>query len=205
MVYQILLEKLKSLGRLHWVQQECETLLDADLYHTVPNQAYNRIKRGKSLAPEAQQRLRALATWREQTAQKHDKPREWIVRDAALCDIAISNPEDFEALTNIKRLTTGVRRRWGQSLIDVLKFCPTDPSTVIWKARQSLSPSQESLTKQLMALIRQSAEQNKLAPSLLGTKRDVEKLIWGDRMSPLTKGWRRELVGEKILSLLEQG
>lgn len=203
-LYQILLEKLKALGRLQWVEQECEALLDTDLYHTVPNQAYSRLKRGQTLCPEAQQRLRALATWREQTAQKHDRPREWIVRSAVLYEIATNNPTDLETLSNIKGMTTAMRRRWGQSLLDVLQSCPTDSSTVIWQARKTMSSDQASLAKRLMGLIRQCAERHNLTASLLGTKGDVEKLILGDQASPLVTGWRRELVGDEMLGLLKQ-
>src|SRR5690606_20487151 len=64
------------------------------------------------------------------------------------------------------------------------------------------------LVEILQALIRSIAEKESIAPTLLATTTDLQMLVNHRRRVatldiPVLKGWRRELVGEKLLALLE--
>ena len=47
-----------------------------------------------------------------------------------------------------------------------------------------------------------SGEQNDLNPAVLATRKQLEKLVLGDRDSAVTQGWRKKLAGEQLVEFL---
>ena len=120
-LYQHLSDKLAELDRLEWLQQECATLADLKLYSNDPEVAYQRIKHTGNLTSSALTRLKSLAAWRERQARTSNLPRHWILRDAALVELAGANPQEIEQLQTIKSLTPKNISRWGKMLLELLK------------------------------------------------------------------------------------
>ena len=54
------------------------------------------------------------------------------------------------------------------------------------------------LQKKLQAI----AEELKLQPEVLATRRDLMSLLRGERALPVLSGWRREVIGEPLLATL---
>src|SRR5690606_35613552 len=90
-VYRSLSEELAETNRTQWVFEEEEILRDPATYNIPYEDVWKRIKmRGptaKNLAV-----LQALAAWREESAQKKDLPRNWIMRDEVLATLAQQMP-----------------------------------------------------------------------------------------------------------------
>ena len=42
-----------------------------------------------------------------------------------------------------------------------------------------------------------------IKPSLLATRAELKRLVCGQRDLPVLKGWRREVVGESLLGMLD--
>jgi len=53
-----------------------------------------------------------------------------------------------------------------------------------------------------MQLVRAEADALGVGAELLATRRDVEALAQGSRDNALTRGWRRAVIGEKLLAVL---
>jgi ribonuclease D len=53
-----------------------------------------------------------------------------------------------------------------------------------------------------METVRTVAQENELAPAVLATRRDVEKLVRGADPASVLRGWRAELLGAKLSALL---
>src|SRR5271168_330304 len=85
-------ERLRALGREHWVREDCEGLEDRELYEPDPSLAWVRLRGVAQLAPAPRARAKALAIWREKLARERDLPRAWILSDAAIFSIAQANP-----------------------------------------------------------------------------------------------------------------
>lgn len=85
-------ERLADLGRLDWLAEDCARLLAerpvADLIAVL-----RRMRAVASLSPAAQRAALALVTWREQVAQRANRPRRWIVADDVLVAVAAALPE----------------------------------------------------------------------------------------------------------------
>jgi ribonuclease D len=55
----------------------------------------------------------------------------------------------------------------------------------------------------LMAVVRLRAAQNEVSPASLAARKDLEKLILGERDVSVLEGWRRPMAGEDLLAMLE--
>jgi ribonuclease D len=77
--YPRLVARLESMGRLEWVHEECQGLLDPELYRSDPAQAWNRLGGIDRLSPTQLSGAQALAEWRESQAQARNLPRGWLV------------------------------------------------------------------------------------------------------------------------------
>ena len=83
-----LIERLERSGRLDWALQDSRDLLDVALYQTDPGAAIQRLKGARNLRGRARAAAAALAAWREQQAIRSNRPRQWIIRDSVLVDLA---------------------------------------------------------------------------------------------------------------------
>ena len=90
-IYERLARRLEKTGRAGWVVEEMAVLNDPEIYEQRPEIAWRRIKSrstdGRFLAV-----LRAVAAWREREAQTRDLPRNRVLRDEALLEIASRAP-----------------------------------------------------------------------------------------------------------------
>ncbi|MCK7583639.1 MAG: HRDC domain-containing protein [Chromatiales bacterium] len=111
--YEQVREQLLVRGRLAWAQAESTALTDPALYAADPDEAWRRLRGGVDLTAPQQQVLRALAGWRERTAQERDRPRSWILRDEVLFELARRLPQTAQALVAIPGLEERTRTRHG--------------------------------------------------------------------------------------------
>ena len=203
-VYRTLAAQLEQKGRLPWLREECEALTDPALYRNDPDKAYLRLGSGQLLAPDAQPRLKALAAWRERTAQTRDRPRGWIAPDAALLEIARAAPVTLEALGRVPHVTAAVVQTHGREILHVVQAAAGAPPERLWPLPQPPTAAEQDLAQALLARVKAAARAHGVNPGIIATRRSVLTLIRG-RTGPLVSGWRRALVGEELLALVEAG
>ena len=108
-IYLHLKAELEREERAGWLDEEMATLTEPDTYEANPEQAWRRlklrVKNRKGLAV-----LIELAAWRERAAQAQDVPRNRILRDEALYDIANQAPTNPEQLSELRTLSEGFSR-----------------------------------------------------------------------------------------------
>jgi len=200
-VYLCLAQKLDSLGRTDWLAEECATLTEPALYRNDPREAFRRLKQGHHLAPAGQTVLRELAAWRELAAQQHNLPRGWVASDAALVETALTAPPTVEALGRVAGMGGAPSRKWGDDILEAIRRGQASTPEQLWLEPQRLDRQQQDLYERLQARARAIAEQMTISATLLASRRELLKLIAGDRSSALARGWRRALIGEEILQL----
>ena len=201
-VYEVLHEQLAQRGRLAWVEEDFQRLTQASLYRNDPAEAWRRLRGGGDLAPASQQVLCALAEWREREAQARNLPRAWVLRDDVLFELARHLPETAQGLASIRGLEDSARRRHGESILASIASARQAEAVERWPRLLPLTPAQNALAKQLMSQIRELAQQLALAPAVVATRRDVEKLVRGAEPAQLFHGWRAELVSPVLTTLL---
>jgi ribonuclease D len=202
-IYHQLTAKLNELGRSDWVSEECTRLTEPGLYANDPDYAYERIKKGRTLFPANQQVLRALAGWREHTAKTRNLPRSWVLRDATLLELAATQPTSREQLKNIKGIGAATLRKWGDDMLKTIADGQTMAPSSQWHKPIPLTRAQIELSRRMLALVKSCADEQGISPALLATRKDVQALIRGERNIALLTGWRRQVVGETLLKVLE--
>ena len=198
-----LCEELDKQGRMQWVQEECEALTHPDLYDDAPDNAYQRITNGHKMDPVSQGILKKLATWREQTSQSRDLPRNWVIRDAGLAEISRARPGSIGDLAELEGLPSSFVRRYGTAVVDLVQAVVNETChPVIWGSSSPLDPGQRAQLKKMINHLRQISEETGISMGLLGSRQEVESLLRGKRDVSLLKGWRGRLVGTELAAML---
>jgi ribonuclease D len=196
---------LLAKGRAEWVAEEAATYENPALYRTDPTLAWRRLKGLNRLRPVEQSAARALADWRERRAIEADKPRGWILTDEALYALATRDPVSIAVLESVPTLPPSVIRKRGEELLELLRAARADESGVPLVAPKRPEPEQMALASRLLQIVRDVSAELGLSAEVLATRRDVEAIAFGSGApedSPLMRGWRRDVVGQKLLAAL---
>jgi ribonuclease D len=195
---------LQEKDRGHWHAEECAALEDPALYRTEPASAWRRLKGLGRLHPAEQAVARALAGWREQRAVASDKPRGWILSDEALYALATAAPATVEELEQVRALPPATVRKRGDELLELVRTArDSDGHGEPTPVPQRPTPEQMRRIGALQQRVRDVAAGLGISPEVLATRRDVEGMVLGSpEQSPLLGGWRREVIGLRLLELL---
>jgi ribonuclease D len=196
--------RLSDQGRLDWAVEDSRQLCDISLYKPNPSNAWQRIKSIPFLPAAEQARARALAAWREERALKANKPRQWIITDKALLQLAANNPASENAMLHVEDLPPPVVRKHGIKLLEILmKTNDALAAGELDLTQQIPDRSAENmLSKKLMKLVRAKAEEVGVAAEVLASKRDISALIRNEQSSRITNGWRYDVIGKELLAAL---
>ncbi len=203
-VYLHLKAEIESADRSDWLNEEMQVLTDPNTYAQHPEEAWRRlklrVKNRKSLAV-----LMELAAWRERMAQGQNVPRSRILRDESLYDIANQAPTTPEQMSQLRTLSEGFSRsQRAKDIVEAVKRgLDRDPKTVPAIARgQQLSAESTALIDLLRVLLKASAARHRVAPRLIASADDLEKIaLEAEPNVAALKGWRRRLFGEDALRL----
>jgi ribonuclease D len=203
-LYPIILQRLTKLGRDSWLEEDFAALTDPSGYAKSEDMAWQRVSGHGRLKPRQLVALQRLATWREQQARQRNKPRKWILSDDILLTLARHLPSDHAKLAKVRGLPERLLNQSGQEIIAAINAALTlaDDALPTVSQKQRLTPEQECLADTLMAYLRLLAQQNQISPASLGTRKEIEKLVRGNRDIPLLHGWRGHLAGNPLLNLI---
>lgn len=203
-IYDALSKDLAKSGRTSWVEEEIAALKDPNLYRLDPKDAWKRLK-PRTSSKKFLALLAAIAEWREREAQTRDVPRNRVIKDEALLEIAAHPPADGAALEQIRAVPRGFgTSRQGKALLDAITegrsavppegFTPPPP-------RRKHEPSQSAVDL-LKTLLRLRAETARVAPRLIANADDIEHLAaFEDEGIAALSGWREEVFGNDARAL----
>lgn len=203
-VYTKLQEKLRASGRQDWVAEEMEFLTSPSTYRIDPVEVWRRFK-WRADKPRLRALLRELAGWRELEAQRLNVPRNRVVRDEALLEIAYHAPANTQELGRTRGLSSGFAdSRQGAEILSAvaraqelpIEQCPTG------EARRVLPNGIGPVMDLLKVLLKQISEEHGVATKLIANVDDLEDIAADDDAHvKAMHGWRRELFGEQALAL----
>ncbi|HEY2660781.1 MAG TPA: ribonuclease D [Caulobacteraceae bacterium] len=204
-LYPMLRERLETAGRLPWVTEEMASLTDPANYDTEPENAWRRLKPRKHSVKYLAV-FRAVAAWRERTAQTRDQPRGRIIKDDVIDEIAAQAPTDAEGLNRLRSLQKGFAgSRFGPELIEVIRAALKDPegyAPQIERNNTPPNPASGAIVELLKVLLKARAEDAGVASKLIATVSDLEKIANDDNAdTQALHGWRLEAFGEDALKL----
>ncbi len=203
-VYLSLRKTLDKRGRTDWVMQEEKILNDPATYENDPYKAWERIKI-RSPKPKSLAILREVAAWREMQAQKRDVPKNWVMRDDTLADIAGQAPKDVKQLTKTRNLSKDAAQgKTGKKLLQAVEKALSSPKEN-WptpKKPVHLTSEQSATVDILKMLLKVQSAVEDVAPKIIASAADIEAIALDDNADvPALKGWRREIFGNDALAI----
>ena len=203
-VYERLQDKLARDGRLDWVAEEMAVLAQPGTYRPQPEAMWERL-RPRTANRRMLGLLRAAAAWREREAQRVNIPRQRLLKDESLLEIAATAPTSAEALARVRGISRGFAEgRSGAGLVAALQDAAVLPESALPDAPRAkdgprASPALVSLLKVLLAA---KCEEHNVAPKLLASSDDLDRLAAEAAPDiPALHGWRREMFGMDALAL----
>lgn len=202
--YEKLARRLDEEKRAGWLNEEMAVLTDPATYRLEPDEAWRRLK-PRTGNPRTLMLLKALAAWREQEAQARDLPRQRIIRDEALLEIAAQSPTTVEELARTRGLSRGsADSRLGTVILEVVAKALATPEN-LWpkpEERTDLPRGLAPVVDLLKVLLKLKCDQNDVAQRLVAGSADLEAIAADDHAPvPALHGWRYELFGEDALKL----
>ena len=206
-IYEHLSAELERSGRRSWLDEELAALSDPKIYQGDPREAWRRLK------PRSSNRrflavLRELAEWREREAQRRDVPRNRIVRDEALTEIAAHAPRATTELAKSRSMSAKVAEGpFGEAIVAAVKRAqslPEDecPELPPMPARAT---SGAPLVELLRVLLKLKSEESGVAPRLIASADDLDQIAAPGEAPDVAAlhGWRLEVFGHDALALKE--
>ncbi len=203
-VYRKLASVLARTGRAEWLEEEMKVLTDPATYVADPREMFRRMK-SRTKNPRFLAVLRELAAWRELEAQRRDLPRQRVIRDEALLEIAASSPTTLAALADTRQLPKSMTEGpTAEAIVEAVETglaLPTGelPELPIHKDHP---PGLAPVVDLLRVLLKTKCDAHGVASKIVATTEELEDLAADDN-APVRAmaGWRRILFGEDALRL----
>lgn len=202
--YTALAAMLAENGRETWLAEEMAILTSPDTYTIDPREVWQRLKYRNRNA-RFLSILRELAAWRELEAQRRDLPRQRLLKDEALLDIAAQAPKTVEQLARTRGLARSIAEgSMGAAILQAIatgsalpeKECPRPPP------RDQLPNGIGPIVEMLKVLLKIKCDESGVAPKLLASTDDLERIAARDTADvPALAGWRRDVFGADALAL----
>ncbi len=199
--YDALAESLDRKGRLSWMQQDSALLLDSALYKIDPLRAVDRLKGARNLRGRSRTAAAKLAGWRESEALRTNRPRQWILRDSALIELATSLPSSTRDLARNEQLPARLARRAGDELLALISDSAADHGDD--RPPAPADAQHKTLLKSMQSTVAECADDLDIAPEIIASKKELSSaIVFGTRNSRVFSGWRKKQIGERLLQLL---
>jgi ribonuclease D len=209
-IHDHLRTRLTKLGRSEWAHEEfsrLETIVGDT--RREPQERYQRIRGWDSLKPKSAAVLRELAAWRESEAKRRNVPRGRVMRDEVLLQLARHPPRSVDELRAVRGLHGSEADRHGETILKTIQAANALPASAWPEVPKDRKPEPEStgLVELLQAVMKAQSADQEIAPTLLATTADIQALVDARTQGttpdlPLLRGWRRTLLGNLLLQVL---
>lgn len=205
-MYRTMRNRLETKGRLAWLANDFVELSNPARYEEDPRLRYRRLKRGSSLSRQQLSAAREAAAWREVEARKRDIPRKWVITDEQIVEVCKREARTIDELFMVRGMRDRLTTRDARALVACMKAGMDLPSEQ-WPELDRASKSEPNVDAQLdlmTALVRLRARENDIAMQALASHSDLAQVARGYTEGvDVLRGWRRAMVGEELLELLD--
>ena len=203
-IYVTLAQRLTATNRASWLQEEMATLLAPATYRMDPEEGWRRFK-PRTAKPRLLAVLKEVAAWREREAQRRDVPRNRVIRDETVMDIAGHAPSSIEDLARVRGLSRSFADgRLGEDLLAAVRrgLALPESEIPILPPQVDLPPGLGPVVELLKVILKMKCEEHGVATKLVASTADLERIAADDEAPvPALHGWRREVFGEAALAL----
>jgi len=216
-------KKLQQANRKTWLDEESAIFLEGkNNFQVAADKLWRRVKGATALKRNKLAIVQAIAVWREQLAQKKDKTRRKILSDEIILQLAISPPENLDALKQRIDGNSCFNDKEKQQLFETMQSAFTCAQDQWPDNRLSILDSQQkSLLKNLQQCVNKQAEKLGISKAVLCSRKELELLItdisqqhvnqWHENQlfDPqqlqlnVLQGWRFSCLGQHLIKIIE--
>jgi ribonuclease D len=209
-------QRLQSLGRLAWAQEEFKQV--EALRWTGPASAgeedsYLRLKGAKGLGPRGLAALRLLHRWRDSVAEREDKAPFRIIGNDSLIAVSRALPATRADLAPIRELPSSLARRHGDALLDAVAgakaLSDSELPRLERQPRPHKDPGFDARMEKVKAVRNQVAATLGIEPGVLCGRTTLEAVV---RARPADRAglaqvaelrrWQIDVLGDALLEAL---
>ena len=204
-IYEILSDKLEKTGRLKWVEEELKNLVSPEIYDVNPKNSWRRLKT-KSNSRRFLGLVASLAEFRENFAQTKNIPRNRVIKDDALLELASNKPKNLDELSKSRLLLREARKgEVASGLLAAIEKGLNIPDLELPVKKEKLDKGfvNSALSDLLRVLLKSCSESTGVASKLIASAGDLDALAAGDRSIAALSGWRYEVFGQSALELCD--
>lgn len=203
-VYEELAVMLNENERSEWLEEELATLLDPKTYDNNPINSWKRIKtKNNNLGFLTV--VKSLANFRETTAQLRNVPRNRVLRDEMILELASIRPKTLPDLKKSRLLNEDNKKGLiGEGILKAIR----KPIPISDDEIEKLKPTDinkmrsNGLPELLRVLLKANSEKWGVAQKLIASSNDLDDLASNENASiPALKGWRKKVFGNDALRL----
>ena len=204
-IYEVLSQQLMETGRSKWVDEELKNLISPETYDLDPKNSWRRLKT-KSSSRRFLGLVASLAEFRENFAQAKNVPRNRVIKDDALLELASNKPRNLDELSKSRLLLREARK--GEIALGLLaaidKGLKMPDAELPKKNLEIVKVNKNSaLADLLKVLLKSCSEGTGVASKLIASASDLDALATGDRNIAALNGWRFEIFGKSALQLCD--
>ena len=200
-LYAALKANLSAMGRIEWLEEDCAMLIADD--YSENEAAVEKVLRACSAMDRTSQSVaHALAQWREETAKRRDRPREWLLSTAAIVSLAHERPATCQALSRIAELQPGTVKHRGDEILSAIQTGEKNaPSFNPVKRPTRPDPKTKALGNEMWRVLGELCANADLPTSCVARRDEIRALAAGTPSDRLMSGWRREFAGNQLMQM----
>lgn len=206
-VYERLRHSLERDERIGWLERDFALMADPAAYEVVPAEQWRRLKRISALNRRQLAVAREVAAWRELAAQRRDVPKRWILSDESAIEIARRAPKTVADLSGVRGVNDKLPRSLYPEVLAAVErgvAVPEAELPMLERKPRGRAVDVEGAVDLMVALVRTRAREHGVAMPILASRSDLERLAAGESDGhPLLEGWRKDIVGDELLALLD--
>ncbi len=205
-MYAAMKEKLEAKGRLEWLESDFEELSREETYVVDERDRYRKLKHYTQLSRRQMAAAREMSAWREIEARRRNVPRKWVLTDEQIVEACKREPRRIDDLFMVRGVRERLTVKDARTVIELVTSA-LDSAPDAWPvmpANNRSEPNVDAQVDMLMSVVRLRARENGIAVPTLASHSDLVAIARGHYDDvDILKGWRRELIGNELVELLE--
>ncbi len=202
-IYPIIRDRLISLNRLNWLDNDFAHFTNPKLYAINADSRWKKVKGLQVLKRPQLAILRELAAWREKLAEHKNLPRRWIVKDEILIDLARQQPNSLESIADMRGINAERTKKYHQTWLDCIQRGKAlDPSEYPEISRRNKpTPDEDKVIDVLITALNIRAQELDITPAVITSRKKVANMVQ-EKRTFLSNDWRGTLVNELFADIL---
>lgn len=209
-VYGKLLQTLKQKQRLGWVKDDCAQMVASALTPEDLGEAYTKVGLGWKLKGQNLAALKLLSNWRELEARARNVPRNRLIKEQPLFEIARRMPVNVSGLQRIDGLAKRCLHEDGDTLLALLDEARSyTPEQCPPPLPAPLGREFGTVIKAMKACVKDQADSKEVPAEVLIRKKEYEHIIRLAMAGELSlpgrlQGWRSQVIGDGLLATVNE-